>query len=375
MIIVLLWYAYHGYAAIFWCSQASQMKQPMKYLKQIVNGCFLKYAMVPGKLLTQSVEFKNGGSLFIGNLTEENARSPRCDIKYFDEKALADEKAVDASEPELSVSNIAKIIHGSTPQKGSVFEDDYNRLLKAGKPILRWQWWQIPFMNLNVIKRALDKGPAWWFRQEYDTSFEAPSGKVFNNVIFGDFSHLLDSQHKRAWMRKVMHFGLDWNPVAGHYLVGSRWSDDYSSNMVLYEENLGVNTKEVILRIIELLKQNPKSLLEIEDGGTNTGYCEMFFRELEVMYEKKQIDKATLIMIEDRVYRREWDTMGRNKMKSITLLLPRIIYCNELLTPEVARWLDIATWDKDSPEPKLLKDPEQHPLDGYLHSGWVGYEE
>ena len=382
--IVLLYYAYHGFAAIFWCSSASQMKQPMKYLSEIVNGCFLKYAVVRGKLLGQSVEFKNGGTLFIGNLTVLNARSPRCDIKYFDEQSTADPKAVDASEPELSVSTLAKIIHGSTPQKGTVFEDNFKRLTKAGLPILSWAWWQVPFMNLSVIKRALEKGPAWWFRQEYEISFEAPQGRVFENVIFGDFSLILSQQQSRAFARKRIHFGLDWNPSFGHYIVGSRWADDYSSNIVLMEKNLGTIIRQkdrtngqpdVLTTVIKILKQNPGSLLELEDGGTNSGYCEMFFRELDNMYKYGEITREEHRDIEDRVYRRPWDSAGRNKMNSITLLLPRIIYCNEILTPETARWLDIAHWAEDSQEPKLEKDPEQHPLDAYLHSAWVGYEE
>jgi len=384
MLIVLLYYAYHGFAAIFWCSQASQMKQPMRYMKQIVNGCFLKYAIAPGKLLTQSVEFKNGGTLFIGNLTEENARSPRCDIKYYDEKALADEKAVEASEPELSVSSLAKIINGSTPQKGTVFEDDYVRLRRSNKPILSREWWEIGFMNLGVIKRALEKSPGWFFRQEYECSFEAPQGRVFENVIFGDFSHILSGQQSRAWARHHLHFGLDWNPRAGHYIVGSRWSDDYSSNIVMFERNLGTIIRDgdrdggepdVLSGVIEILRQNPKSLLELEDGGTNAGYCEMFFRELDNMHKHNEISQQVHRMIEDRVYRRPWDSAGKNKMASITLLLPRIIYCDERLTPEVGRWLDIAHWDEESTEPKLDKDPDQHALDAYLHSAWVGYEE
>lgn len=387
MMEVLLYWAFCGFESIFWTSTATQMKQPQLYLRRLINQTFLKYAVkrpISEWLLKREVTFQNEGRFRIINLTEDNARSPRCDVSYYDEQSRAEEDAYEASSPVLSVSRIGKLIHGSTPEKGSVFESNVRRLEKEGKPVMYRSWYEIGFINKKFIERERATKPPWFFRQEYECSFEAPAGRVFTNVIYGDYSEILLGQRDQVWEARVQHFGLDWNPSAGHYLVGSRWADNWQLNFVTMEMNLGTVIRkapgetrpDVMDTLIQILLQNPRSYIEIEDGGTNMGYCDMVFRELDNMLETGEISEAQHRSLEDRIYRRPWDTMGKNKMRSITLLLPRTIYVNPEITPDVADWLDKAHWDEEATEfPKLEKDPEQHPLDAYLHSGWVGFED
>ena len=369
MMVVLLYYAYIGFDAIFWCSQASQMKQPKKYLSFLCGRTFLKYALVKNGLLKEECTFKNLGTLFIGNLTEDNARSPRADILYFDEEARADKDAYDASDGETSVSKLAKIIHGSTPVKGSIFDDNKRRMIKEGLPVLERSWHEIGFMNKRKIAKAKKKYPGWYFRQEYECSFESPQGACFTNLVEGDWNELLAKQLIN-YNQHYTHFGVDWNPAAGHYICGSRWLDDFSGVILQYEENLGTDMHTVLNRIIAILELNPNSFLEMEDGGTNMGYCDAFWMELDKL---RHSNKPLYMSISKRVGRRAWDGQGINKMKSITLLLPITIYYNEDVTPETSKWIEIAHWDKgESGFPKLEKDPDQHPLDAFLHSEWCG---
>jgi hypothetical protein len=356
---VLMYYASLGFTAFFWCSKASMMAQPKKYMHQLVTRTYLKYAV--SKLLEESITFKNGGSFEILNLTEDTARSKRGDINYYDELSRADEKAFHASEPTLSVSKLAKAIYGGTPEFGSVLHDVVKELQAEGGVVLEKSWKDCSFIDKDFIAREKKNKPAWFFRQEYECSWEAPSGAVFQNVQYGDFSDKLIKQ-KSNYLRHVIHFGLDWNPIAGHYISGTRWADDYTFICVLYEENLGSDLNTTVTRIIALMEQNPLSSMEVEDGGTNSGYCDALFMEL---YKRKN-------PVANRMYRRPWDSAGKNKMNTITNLLPITIYCDEAKTPEVADWFGKAHWDEEASTPTLEKDPDQHALDAFLHSSWIG---
>lgn len=356
MTIVLLYYAAIGLDALFWCAQASQMRQPKKYMSQLCSKTFLKYAIEPGKLLMEEVTFKTTGTFRIGNLTVDNARSPRADILYFDEEARCDQEALDATTPELSVSKVGKIIHGSTPFKGSPFHKNYLRALVDNIPVLILTYQQLGFINKRIIEMERRTKPTWWFNQEYLCSFEIPNGAVFNNVEFGYYT-LPSNCH-------IMGGGVDWNPSAGHYLVSSVWNNDYTANYVIEERNLGTNLRVVFQELIDWIINNPSGVLEIEDGGTNSGYCDSFLAYLR---------DQQLFELMQRVKRRNWDSAGVNKSNSITLLTNAKIYCwDSRIENDVADWIGKAAWDTDSQQPKLKKDSEQHALDGYLHSAWAG---
>jgi hypothetical protein len=358
-----LYMAYLGFHAVVYVAEADMLAQPKLYLSQILSSCFLKYCV--SAILKESCDFKNGGCFELLNLTEGKARSRRIDWVYYDEEASANEDALNASEGTLSVSDLGMIRHGSTPVKGSIFETNIKRLQQIGAPVSIRPWQQLHHIKLEHIQRMKAKLPAWFFRQEYECSFEAAQGKVFEHVVEGPFDL---SDQKVNYQRHYIHFGLDWNPVAGHYLVGSRWSDDYLRNYVLVQKNLGTDLRSVLDTLIEILRQNPYSYLEIEDGGTNMGYCDALFLEAS----KRSENDPTLTSMLGRIVRRPWDSAGKNKHNTITMLLPTIIYVDRLLTPEVADWFDWATWDDTKAQPTLLKSDDQHPLDAYLHSAWCG---
>jgi len=353
-----LYMAHLGFHSVMYVAEADMLAQPKQYLRQLVTQSFLRFAVQD--LLKESVTFNNGGLFEILNLTEGKARSRRVDWVYYDEEAQADEDALNASEGTLSVSVLGLIRHGSTPVKGSVFERNFNRLKAEGMPVMVRPWYLLPHIQPKHVERMKRKLPAWFFRQEYECTFEAAQGKVFEQVVRGPIDL---SECTKSWQRTYVHYGLDWNPRAGHYLVGSRWNDDYTKCFVISEHNLGTDLNTAITTIINILEQNDHSLLEMEDGGTNSGYCDAFFLEL---YKLKTPNSIT-----NRIYRRPWDSAGKNKHKSITLLMSATLYVDPDLTPDVAYWLDVAHWDEASSEPKLEKDPDQHALDGYLHSSWI----
>lgn len=353
--IAYLYIAAIGLDALFWCAQASQMIQPKKYMSFICSRTFLKYCYEEKALLKEEVTFVNGGTFRIGNCTVDNVRSPRADYLYNDEEARTDPEALDAQTPELSVSKVGKIVHGSTPFKGSPFHKNYLRAMVENIPILSLKWNEIGFINKKLIEREKRTKPTWWFKQEYECSFEAPAGAVFNNIEFG-YYNLPTNCHK-------IGYGVDWNPSAGHYLVSSVWNDEFSTNYVLEEKNLGTNLKYVFNQLVTILIDNPTAVLEIEDGGTNTGYCDSFYQYIRD-HELHELFK--------RILRRNWDSAGVNKSNSITLLTNAQICCwDSRQENDVADWLGKASWDSESEQPRLKKDSEQHALDAYLHSAWI----
>ena len=123
-----LWLAHIGFVGIWFGSGRDQLGQPKKYMKYIIEHSYLKYMINTEELLKESVVFKNGGELKLKNLTELNARSSRADFIVYDEEAQAEKDAYNAAVNILAGSNLGLIIHISTPCKGTVFEENHDRL-------------------------------------------------------------------------------------------------------------------------------------------------------------------------------------------------------------------------------------------------------
>jgi len=361
-VICMMYLAFCGLHSVTYVAQSDMLKTPKGYYWSLVTKTFLKYALEEDPL-RESCTFRSGGLYELLNLTEGKARSRRIDAAYFDEESDADETAYDASEGTFSVSEFGLIRHGSTPKKGTLFEKNIRRLKQNKGIVSILPWQQLPHIKLAHIERMRKKHPPWYFRQEYECSFEAPMGAVFRNVIEEDFGELLGKQRSDKH-RQHTHYGLDWNPSAGHWIGGARLSDDATQIFVMMEKNLGTDLGAVLDYLFQLHEKDPLSVIEVEDGGTNTGFCEA----LELMARERGIDISW-------IYRREWDTQGKNKMLSITITYDSTIRVNPEITPEIAWWLARAHWDAISDTPKLEKDPDQHPLDCALHSFFRVFEE
>lgn len=358
-----LYYAYLGLKVIIFEAGAARMAQPKEYLEWFENHSFLRQIMLDP--LKESVNFPSGGRFVIYNVEGEYTRSQRADLIIYDEEAQMTDAGYDATNAILGVSQLAKVIHLSTPIKGSIFETNYLRMKRTGLPVLERKWFEIGYINRKVVERDRASKPGWYFRQEWECSFEAPMGRVFENVVEGP----IDLSHQQTdYRRHHITYGVDWNPSAGHWLGGSRWSDDYLHNYVLMEKNLGTNIQFVFDTLLALLVQDPLSFIELEDGGTNAGYCDAFFN-YAYLYTQTHPELKPLL---GRIGRRAWDSAGRNKHATITLLWNATIHIDPAITPEIAYWLNCAHWDAESSDPKLEKDADQHPLDCYLHSAWCG---
>ena len=367
-----LYLAYLGFVGIWFSSGRDQLEQPKKYLDYLVNNSFLKYLLPKAAdHLKLSVRFRNRGELRLNNLTELNARSSRADFIVYDEEAQAEEDAYRAGVNILAGSELGMILHISTPVKATIFEENYERLMKRQvlegvKCVFTRSWNEVAFLYkkkqwYEEQKRIL---PGWYYRQEHECSFELPSGAVFKDVIYDPYPEHI----QQAIMDQDVCSGIDWNPAAGHCLSGVKWLKDLSAVVVVNEINLGpgyaMELKESMFWTITPWFTKGNRLC-MEDGGINIPYCKWFTQKLS---DTRFSDAP------QRYSKEEWDNQDIAKMDACTYIIQHgiTIYVDRIRFPETAKNIEECHWDEDAKgsTPKLAKDKANSPhfLDAFLHA-------
>lgn len=363
--IVALYLASLGFEGIWFAALAKQMEQPKKYLKQIVERSYLKYLL--SDLMKESVFFQTGGELRIYNLTEDNARSPRADFIVYDELARADSDAYNAASSILSVTQLGLIFNISTPCKATIEEKRYDiikrREIVHNEELISELWWSdISFLArkkewYDEQKRLL---PGWYYRQEHECSHESPMGAVFKNVEYGRVPDWLMDAVEDEPVRS----GLDWNPVAGHVIVGIKWTKDLKHCVVMEEANIGQGySTEMTMEQWNVIKLKASfgNHLNYECSGINEFY---------VKWVNKM--KSDFAFPDQNWHSEEWDSAGINKLKIATFIIQNAIciWVDKIRLPLTAKGIEDCQWDPESPTPKLKKDKAASPhfLDAFLHA-------
>ena len=359
-----------GFIGKWFSSGRDQLAQPKKYMDYLVSNSFLKYLV--NEKLKESVTFITGGELVLTNLTELNARSSRGDFIVYDEESQADISAYRAGVSILAGSELGLVFHISTPVKASIFEENHDRLklreLITGEQfIFSKRWDEVEFLakKREWYEEQKTIVPGWYFRQEHEASFELPSGAVFQNVIYRDIPSWI-----QAYDDTPLCSGIDWNPVAGHWLVGGRWFSDNEAYVIQHAINLGVgythqlndpkfpSTAKIYERIRKYFMHDKRVC--VEDGGINIAYCDW-------LRERRAEDSG---LRNDYVTYEEWDSAGLNKTNAVLDLQSVRLYVDELLFPELAKQVRDAHWKEDADKPELAKDKADSPhgLDALLHA-------
>lgn len=378
MVCICLYFAYLGWRVIYFCSKASQMTQPKKYMRRIIDGSFLLQCIKkPHRefYAKETVVFEGGGYLSIQNLTESKGRSPRCDIVLYDEEAGVEEDAYMAAESILDGSDIGLTIHASTPVKGTKFEENYDKLklreiITGHELIFSRNYDEIYFLVNTPAKRAkyAEKKrlwPAWYFQQEYECKFTHAMGAVFQNVEYDVYEKV-----NNEWKLKIPLVldnrtvsGVDWNPVSGHWCVGGRWLENRQGFLITHALPIAVGyshkLKEEAYNIVKEYAIQRKRLC-IESGGINEEYVDWF----KEWFGKDKNKRDVHVLYED------WDSANINKTNAVLSMLDKTIYVDRLRFPDLAKQIEDCRWDSDSDVPKLNKDPvdSPHALDAFLHA-------
>lgn len=360
-----------GYRGIWFSSGRDQLDQPKIYLRYIIDRSPLLQSQI-SELLKESVEFISGGTLKLKNLTELNARSGRADFITYDEEAQADEDAYNAAVSILAGSNLGFVFHISTPTKASVFEKNYERIKDREKRTgikltFRVIWSRASWLRAKKewyeeqerIKYAEGKG--WYFRQEHEASFELPSGAVLQNVIYGTYPDWLTE----AIQDQPLMSGLDWNPVAGHWIVSVKFTKDMKNVVIMEERPLGLGyTHELSTAMYNIIRPYYMrgNRLVAEEGGINEAFVEWL----------KAMESNNGISGERHLRYEEWDSAGVNKLNAVDYLNHNgvCIWVDEMRFQDIAKQITDLHWDPDATEPKLFKDKADspHAMDAFLHA-------
>lgn len=362
-----------GFHGVWFSAGADQLDQAKKYMKYIINCSYLKYLIIPGLLLKESVVFLNGGELKLKNLTELKARSARGDFIIYDEEAMADEVAYNAGVNILRVSNLCFIFHISTAKKGSLFEKTKNRLktreFKHNESfVFERPWYDIGFLAVQKEwydeerERLRKEGREWEFRQEHECSFELPTGAVFKNVVYDVYDKDGNLKIPLILDDRIVS-GLDWNPVAGHWLVGGQWSKNMNSFLVSHAFRMAIGythklREQNYLDIKKYCTNRKRTCMEA--GGINEEYVD-WFKE----WIGKDKNKRDMYVLYE-----EWDSMGVNKTNAALSMESVTIYVDRVLFPKLAIQIEECHWKPNSTKAEVNKDPidSPHALDGFLHA-------
>ena len=374
MMMLALYLASLGAVVKWFCAVASQMKQPKKYMAKIINSSYIKFLLGPGEPLKESVRFMNEGEVEIINLTEDNARSPRGDVAIYDEMARADEDAYNAGVNILSNTDIRISIYISTALKGSLFEKAKNKLkrrevLHNEQYVFERKWYEISFLEKNrewyeeERARLKKEGKEYLFRQEHECSFELPTGAIFKNLVFEVFDENGNLIPDIVLDRKLKVSGLDWNPVAGHWLVGGKWTLDRTGFVITQSNPIAIGythqlKEEAYINIKKYCTYGNK--LCAEKGGINNEYYDWFLGRLGKDPNKKNISLLW----------EEWDSAGVNKTNACLSMEAVTIYVDEILFPTAKEQLENAHWKEDAFKAEVEKDrvDSPHAFDAFLHA-------
>ncbi len=304
-------------------------------------------------------------------------RGPRADVVIYDEEREAKKQDYEDSQHVMSGTEMLLQIHLSTPFEASVFHKNYIRL-KAEEAACGQQlvferpWDTIPrFLKHRAkyerIRDRLEReGKLWEFRVEYECKFEMPHGRIFTNVIYDTYP-----KNIKSLLHGIKYSGLDWNPVAGHWLSGGHWILNNSTFVVTDSIALGYgdshDLKEPFYRTLAPFFTNGNILIA-EKGGINDPFC----RKLDGLLAKYDTE-----VLNRRIAYEEWDNQGLNKYNNAMYLRARTLYIDEQRFPDLAEQIRTMSWDEEAPEPKIKKLPASSPhgADGLLHATCPDYIE
>lgn len=367
-----LYLIYLGFEGLYFTANASQLERPKIYMKHLISKSFLKYCVLDQRKM--QVELEGGGMLTLENLTESKAISPRADFIVFDEERKADSDAYNNTLGIFSNTEMLFTIHISTPEKASIFEDNYDALKareeEYGVPLVFERVLEdVSFLWDHPARRAryqeiMRKAPQWFVDQEFHCKFILPHGAVFHNVVYEPYE---------AWLENAIKdqpncSGVDWNPAAGHVRSTVKWTLDLQSVVVVGEAVFSTGyAREMKRKEFSLLMKwfTKGNSIVLEDGGINIPYIDWFSDMLE---------ETNFNWPEQRWHSEEWDNQDIAKMKACTYVMQHgiTIYVDKIRFPLTAKQIEECSWDEKAlgSNPKLKKDSANSPhfLDAFLHA-------
>jgi len=285
-------------------------------------------------------------------LSPANVTGVECDCVFFDEGGWVFERlklyvAYQNARPMVAPSNCKHIIHFSTPARSTAFHEAWisaqieEHKLGTKLTVLRTDV-DCPWITPEFVERErqMNLDCPWYVNQNYKGIWVVYGGAVFHN--FYDVRDVLHvpKEIRDGWSEiEVDAGGVDWNgPDTKHYLLLGKVTPEY----VFVKEELKFTD-------IAFLKKYMHDLsLELEDDDP---------------FSNQYADDAKEMGIICRYF--GWDMA--HKMERVRQVNARITIIDKIKCPVTFRNFEEAALDKKQRIAALIKEPNQHGLDGTLH--------
>jgi len=303
----------------------------------------------------------NGNVIEVRIMSEKQAVSPRSDYIFYDE-----EQSMDVTIYQMSlgtmVGGTGKKFHSGTTEMDTVLDTNYQKLFPKGLVLEH----HVNELSWTTEAKELENyagQPQFVIDSQLYCKWVRPGGIVFE--------HVEERKMTREEIHNLMpgyYYGVDPNPKNGHTIVGLRYigkKDQYGDwspyAVYVFEElgsdqleflNPGSNDDDSILFSREIQKRLVhNAVCEVEENAGEE-FLKTFEREIDGEFE-------------GRIQLCRWNEENKsNRVFSIRRL--KII-----INPKCKQTIHhvrTAVWNPKEPKAKLLKSPDQHYLDSFIHA-------
>lgn len=360
-----------GYAwmrVVWYAAGKDQLEQALDYFREsrYVKFCY-----------SQNVHLWNGNKIKIRVATPKQAKSPRADFVFFDEEQDMDKKVYWQILGTMATSPNAQKLHMGTTEVDSQLHDNFLRLEPLGLVIEH----HISDCNWKKEEEALAEyagQPQAIIDSQLYCKWVRPGGLIFQNIEVRD---LTEDEYKMILPGK--YFGCDPNPKSGHALVLSRYLGSYENPYAIFVER-EVGSKELLkwTSSDDPDKHTTKMAKYILGELDNKTFVEIEGQHGEELYDRMEelVEEQVLTLQLHALQLRKvffqnvslfyWNEEEKLKRIYYLRLVPKIIISPNCI--ETARFVKAMAWDPKEPKAKVLKTPDQHFADGFVHGPSAG---
>ncbi|MHA1277112.1 MAG: hypothetical protein ACTSQ8_07995 [Candidatus Helarchaeota archaeon] len=352
--ILSVWFGYqknkHGdpNRVLWYAGSESQLEQAIEYFEQN------RYV---SKVTSSKVTLHNGNVIKLRVMTKKQAASPRADVIFFDEEQDMDPKIYSLALG-TQVGGGNKKIHMGTTELDTKLDDNFQKLQPKGM-VLEHHVDEMSWTTEEEELKKYEGEPQFVIDSQLYCKWVRAGGVVFENVEERELTKY-ELEHD---MLPGVHYGVDPNPKNGHTLVGVRYlgNEDGIYGVYVFEE-IGSKDLEFLYPNVDRDDSELFSL-ELQKRLVHDVSCEIEENAGEEFLK-------TFYRITNDEYQGEIDVFYWNEENKhdriISIRKHKIIvnpHCKETL-----HHIRTAVWNPKEPKAKLLKTPDQHYLDSFIHA-------
>lgn len=335
---------------IWYAASEPQLKQALKYFRE---NRYVKEAT------KEEVTLWNGQIIELRIVSKKQAASPRADVIFFDEEQDMNKEFYQLVLG-TQVGGGGKRIHMGTTEMDTILENNFKRL-NPRKMVLEHHVDELSWTTEETELKKYEGQPDFVIRSQLYCEWIRPGGRVFEHFEVRELT-----KEEKEKLSFDVFYGIDPNPKNGHAVVKVRYigydidepeaiyvEEEFGSEDLLAWYNYFDDKDDSELLAMEMqgrLKWNVNC--EVEGNAVGEEFLKTFYRVTRQNYD------GTI----NTVY---WNEKSKHARIIGVRKVPIII------NPECERTrehVSSAVWNPKKSKAELLKTPEQHFLDAFLHS-------